>query len=80
MGESPRTTSHNILSQQKDRAMPTEGFNNLVAFKEFIESELSTGDAHLTVDEVVAPREIDNHTAQKREEPLEAIRVGFADL
>lgn len=60
--------------------MPTERYNDLPAFKEFVDGKLSNGGANLTVDEVVALWEIENPTEQEREDALEAIRQGFADL
>jgi hypothetical protein len=60
--------------------MPTERYNDLPAFKEFVDGKLSNGGAHLTVDEVVALWEIENHTEEEREEPLEAMRRGLSDL
>ncbi|MDR3620737.1 MAG: hypothetical protein P4L85_15400 [Paludisphaera borealis] len=60
--------------------MPTDRVNDLPAFKAFLDEKLSNGGANLTVDEALALWEIENQTDQEREETLEAIRRGFADL
>jgi hypothetical protein len=66
--------------KRKERAMPTDRYNDLPAFKEFVDGKLSNGGANLTVDEVVALWEIENHTEEECEETLEAIRRGLSDL
>jgi len=59
---------------------PTERYKDLPALKEFVDGKLLSGGGNISVDEVVALREIENQTEQEREDNLEAIREGFADL
>ncbi len=60
--------------------MATERVNDLRAFKGFIEEKLSNGGIDLTPEEALVHWEIENQTDQEREETLEAIRRGFADI
>jgi hypothetical protein len=59
--------------------MDTERANDLRAFKSFIEAQLSCGTIP-TVDEVLARWQYENETDDEREETLEAIRRGIADV
>jgi hypothetical protein len=59
--------------------MATERANDLNAFKSFIDEQLS-GETVLTVDEVLARWEYENASDEDRQESLEAIRRGFADV
>jgi hypothetical protein len=59
--------------------MATERANDLNAFKSFIDEQLS-GETVLTVDEVLARWEYENASVEERQESLEAIRRGFADV
>ncbi len=60
--------------------MATERANDLRAFTGFIEENLSNGGADLTPEEALVHWEIENQTEQEREDTLQAIRRGFADI
>lgn len=59
--------------------MATERANDLHAFKNFIDEQLS-GEIVPTVDEVLARWEHENESEAEREETLAAIRRGLADI
>jgi hypothetical protein len=59
--------------------MATERANNLHAFKSFIDQQLA-GESVPTVDEVIARWEYENESDEEREDALEAIRRGLADV
>jgi hypothetical protein len=60
--------------------MATERANDLQAFKSFIDEQLANGETVPTVDEVLARWEYETESEDEREETLEAIRRGFADV
>jgi len=60
--------------------MAIERSNDLRAFKGFVDEQLASGGADLTVDEALARWEYVNSSEEEREETLQAIRRGFADL
>lgn len=60
--------------------MPTDRVNDLPAFKAFLNEKLPKNGTNLTVDEALALWELENQTEQEREETLEAIRQGLADV
>jgi len=60
--------------------MATERINDLRAFQGFIEVKLADAGASPTLDEALLHWEIENQTQEDREETLEAIRRGFADV
>ena len=60
--------------------MAAERFNDLRAFKGFIEEKLSNDESNLTLDEALLNWEIENQTAQEREETLRAIERGLDDM
>jgi hypothetical protein len=60
--------------------MATERANDLQAFRSFIDEQLANGEVVLTVDEMLARWEYQNESEEEREESLEAIRRGFADV
>lgn len=60
--------------------MPTDRVNDLPAFKAFLDEKPPKNGTNLTVDEALALWEIENQTEQEREETLEAIRQGLADV
>jgi hypothetical protein len=60
--------------------MATDRFNDLRAFKGFIEEKLSNGGSELTLDEALVNWEIENQTDEEREETLRAIGLGLADV
>ncbi len=59
--------------------MPAERANDLHAFKSFVDAQLA-GETVPTVDEVLARWEYENESEAERDETLNAIRRGFADL
>ena len=59
--------------------MATERANDMHAFKSFIDEQLA-GATVPTVDEVLARWAYENESDEEREEALEAIRRGFADV
>ena len=59
--------------------MATDRANDLLALRSFIDEQLS-GERVPTVDEVLARWEYENESDEEREETLEAIRRGFADV
>ena len=59
--------------------MATDRANDLHAFKSFIDEQLA-GATVPTVDEVLARWAYENQSDEEREEALEAIRRGFADV
>ena len=60
--------------------MATERSNDLRAFKGFIDAKLSSGGAHLTLDDALGLWDHENQTEEEREDTLEGIRQGFADI
>ncbi|MDG3007823.1 hypothetical protein [Paludisphaera mucosa] len=60
--------------------MATERFNDLKAFKGFIDEKLSSESDELTLAEALTHWEIENQGAEERKETLEAIQEGFADI
>ncbi len=60
--------------------MATDRANDLRAFKGFIDERLANGGAEMTLEEALVQWDIENQTDQEREETLEAIRRGFADI
>lgn len=60
--------------------MAIERSNDLRAFKGFIDEQLANGGADLTVDEALARWEYENSPEEEREETIQAIRQGFADI
>ena len=60
--------------------MATERANDLQAFKSFIDEQLANGETVPTVDEILARWEYQNESEDERQESLEAIRRGLADV
>jgi hypothetical protein len=60
--------------------MATERFNDLRAFKGFIEEQLSNEGAELSLDEALVNWEIENQTDGEREDTIRAIHQGLADV
>jgi hypothetical protein len=60
--------------------MATDRVNELRAFRGFIDDQLANGGADLTLDDAHARWEYENQTDEEREETLEAIRQGLADV
>jgi hypothetical protein len=63
----------------EDEYMATERANDLYAFKSFIDEQLTAGCVP-TVDEVLARWEYENESDEEREDGLNAIRRGLADV
>ncbi len=59
--------------------MATDRSNDLSAFRSFIDEQLS-GEPVPTVEEVLARWEFENESDVERQEALEAIHRGFADV
>jgi hypothetical protein len=57
--------------------MTTDRENNLVAFKKFIDEQLSNGGVELKLNEVLARWEYENQANGERQEALEAIQEGL---
>jgi len=60
--------------------MATDRSNDLRAFTSFVEQQLSNGGAHLTLDDALTLWECENQSDQERDETLQAIRQGLADV
>jgi hypothetical protein len=60
--------------------MATDRVNDLRAFKGFIEEKLLNGGAEPTLDEALTRWELENQTDAEREETLQGIREGLADV
>jgi hypothetical protein len=60
--------------------MATERINDLIAFKSFIEEELSSGGADLTLDEALARWDYENQTDLERAASVEAVREALDEM
>jgi predicted transcriptional regulator len=60
--------------------MAADRANDLQAFRTFIDEKVSNGGSNLTLEEALVHWEIENQSEEEREETLEAIRRGFADI
>ncbi len=60
--------------------MATERINDVRAFRSFLNEKLSNEGASLTLDEALGLWEYENASDEQREETLEAIQQGFADI
>jgi predicted transcriptional regulator len=60
--------------------MATERVNDLRAFRDFADAKLSNGGSEMTLEEALSLWEYENSPEEEREETLEAIRRGFADI
>ena len=60
--------------------MATERVNDLRAFRQFIDEQLSNGGANLTLEEALIHWEVENQSDEEKEETLAAIRQGLADV
>ena len=60
--------------------MSVERYNDLVAFRGFIDQKLSDGGGNLTPDEVLAEWEFTNQSDHDRAETLNAVRKGIEDI
>jgi hypothetical protein len=57
--------------------MITERANDVVAFKKFIDDQLSNGGAELKLDEALTRWKHENQTPEERQEALEAVQEGL---
>lgn len=60
--------------------MATGRSNDLAAFKGFIDEQLASGEADLTVEEAIARWEYEDSSEGEREETLRAIQRGLDDM
>ena len=60
--------------------MAIERSNDLRAFKGFIDDQLASGGADLTLEEALAHWEYENSSKEEREETLRAIQRGLDDM
>ena len=60
--------------------MAADRRNDIRAFQSFVDEKLSDGGAGLTLDEALDLWEYENYPEEEREETLEAIRRGLADV
>jgi hypothetical protein len=60
--------------------MTTERMNDPRAFRDFLDAKLANGGAVLSLDEYLGLWQYENSSEQEREETLQAIRQGFADI
>jgi hypothetical protein len=60
--------------------MATERANDLRAFRQYIDEQLTNGGAEMTLDEALIHWEAENQTDSEKEETLRAIEQGFSDI
>ena len=60
--------------------MDTKRANDLRAFKQYIDEQLTNGGSEMTLDDALVNWEVQNQTDGGREETLQAIREGLADV
>lgn len=60
--------------------MPIERGNDLRAFKGFIDKQLAHGGNGLSLDEALDRWEYENSSPEEREQAIQAIRRGFAEI
>jgi predicted transcriptional regulator len=60
--------------------MATDRANDLRAFKQYIDEQLRDGGSDMSLDDALLNWEVENQTEQEREDTLEAIREGLADV
>jgi hypothetical protein len=60
--------------------MATDRINDIQAFQSFLDEKLSNGGASLTLDEALGLWEYENASDDQREETVEAIQQGLADV
>ena len=60
--------------------MATDRANDLKAFRDFADQQLSNGGADLTLEEALGLWEYENQTEEERADTLAAIREGLADV
>jgi predicted transcriptional regulator len=60
--------------------MATDRTNDLRAFRRYIDDHLTNSAVEMTLDEALVNWEIENQTDEQRQETIEAIREGLADV
>ncbi len=60
--------------------MPTDRYNNLAAFRAFLDAKLVDPGNDLTLDEVLALWECENQTDAERDDAHDVIRRGLDEL
>ena len=60
--------------------MATGRANNLRAFREYIDEQLTNGGAVMTLDEALIHWEAEHQTDAEKEDTLRAIEQGFSDI
>jgi hypothetical protein len=60
--------------------MATERANDLRAFRQYIDEQLTNGGSELTLDDALVNWEVENQTDEEREETLQAILEGSQTL
>lgn len=60
--------------------MFTERANDLRAFRQYIDKQLTNGGPEPTLDEILINWEAENQTDEEREDTLRAIREGLSDV
>jgi hypothetical protein len=60
--------------------MAAERANDLRAFRQYIDQQLSNGGAEMTLDEALINWEVENQTDEERNDALRAIQEGLADV
>jgi predicted transcriptional regulator len=65
---------------QRSRNMAAQRANDLRAFRQYIDEQLTNGGSEMTLDDAIVNWEVENQTDEEREETLQAIREGLADV
>jgi hypothetical protein len=60
--------------------MAAERANDLRAFRQYIDEQLTNGGAEVTLDEALVYWEAENQTDQEREQTLQALRDRLSDV
>jgi hypothetical protein len=68
-----------LKAVKRSTNIATERANDLRAFRQYIDQQLTNGGAQMTLDDALLNWEFENQTGKEREDTLEAIREGLAD-
>jgi hypothetical protein len=60
--------------------MATDRANDLRAFRQYIDEQLSNGGSEMSLDDALLNWEVENQTDEERQDTLHAIREGLADV
>ncbi len=60
--------------------MATDRSNDLRAFRQYIDEQLTNGGSEMSLDDALLSWEVENQTDEEREDTLQAIREGLADV